>query len=381
MVKLNSKLPNVGTTIFTEMSALSNEYNALNLSQGFPNYEPDEKLRELVSFYINNGKNQYAPMSGVQALRESIAHKIKNIYNIPINPNSEITVTAGGTQAIFTSILAFVNKGDEVIVVEPAFDCYNPAIELVGGIIVPYEMKSPEFQIDWQELQKLISDKTRMLIINTPHNPSGSILKNEDFEKLEIIIKNKNIIVLSDEVYEHLIFDGEKHCSILKYPTLFKQSIAVFSFGKTFHCTGWKVGYAVMPSNLMEEFRKVHQFNVFSVNSFVQHALADYLKDSEHYNYLPNFYQQKRDLLSSYINKSRLKLIPSRGSYFVLCDYSAVSNLPDKDFSVWMTKEKKLASIPISVFYSSGKQEKLIRFCFAKTEDLLHQAGQIIEKL
>lgn len=380
-MNLKSKLPNVGTTIFTEMSALASKHDAINLSQGFPNYEPDQKLKDLISYYLNHGKNQYAPMAGAVPLRNSIAQKILDIHQVVIDPINEVNITAGATQAIFTSILAFVHAGDEVIVVEPAFDCYNPAIELVGGKIVSYEMEGPNFAIKWDDLAKLITSKTKMIIINTPHNPTGSILTHEDFLSLQTLVTNKDIIVLSDEVYQHLIYDSEKHCSIVRYPELYKKSIAVFSFGKTFHCTGWKVGYVVMPPSLMKEFRKVHQFNVFTVNSFIQYALADYLQDSSSYDYLPGFYQEKRDFLSKYIENSRLKLIPSKGSYFVLADYSNISADKDTDFVKWMTIEKGLAAIPISVFYNSGKQEKLIRFCFAKTKDLLESAGKIIMEL
>lgn len=380
-MKIISKLPNVGTTIFTEMSALANEHKAINLSQGFPNYEPDQELKDLVTFHLNNGKNQYAPMIGVQSLRLALAQKIKKCHNADIDHDLEINITAGATQAIFTSILTFVKKGDEVIVVEPAFDCYNPAIELVGGVIVSYEMESPNFNIQWEDLEKLITDKTKMIIINTPHNPTGQILKASDFKSLEKILESRDIIVLSDEVYEHLIYDGEEHTSILRYPELYKKAIAIFSFGKTFHCTGWKVGYAVMPPALMKEFRKVHQFNVFTVNSFVQYAFADYLKQPNKYLQLPEFYKKKRAILSDYIHRSRLELIPSKGSYFVLANYGKISELDDIAFTKWLTIEKSLAAIPISVFYNSKKQEKLVRFCYGKTDDVLHAAGKIILSL
>ncbi len=376
-----SKLPNVGTTIFTEMSALANDHDAINLSQGFPNFEPHQNIKDLISYHLNQGKNQYAPMYGAAALRKRISEKFKKMYGVDVHPDYEINITAGATQAIFTSILTFIRKGDEVIVIEPAFDCYNPAIELVGGKVVSYEMQGPQFRVDWDEVGNLITAKTRMIIVNTPHNPTGSILRKHDFEALESLVMGKDIIILSDEVYEHLIYDEEGHQSILRFPNLFKKAIAVFSFGKTFHCTGWKVGYAVMPAPLMKEFRKVHQFNVFTVNSFIQYALADFLEDESQYESLPDFYQGKRDFLSKYIEQSRLKLIPSKGSYFVLANYSEISNADDTDFVKWMTIEKGLAAIPISVFYQSKKQEQLIRFCFAKTEDLLADAGRIIADL
>ncbi|MCL4107388.1 UNVERIFIED_CONTAM: hypothetical protein GTU68_067299 [Idotea baltica] len=375
---MKSKLPNTGTTIFTEMSGLAAEHQAINLSQGFPNFEPAEALKDSVSYHLTHGKNQYAPMAGVLALRKKISQKISNLYNVSIDPENEITITAGGTQAIFTAISAFVFPGDEVIVVEPAFDCYQPALELVGAKIISFELSAPFFKVDWEKLEGLITSKTSMIIINTPHNPTGTILDDEDMQALAKITKNRNILVLSDEVYEHLIFDNQKHCSILNYQELKEKAIAVFSFGKTFHCTGWKIGYAIMSSSLMKEFRKVHQFNVFSVNSFVQHGISDYLDDPISYLQLPKFYQEKRDLLSKFIIDSRFKLIPSKGSYFVLADYSEISDLPDTEFAKWLTKEYKLACIPISVFYQSKKQENLVRFCFAKTQEVLIQAGKII---
>lgn len=378
---MRSKLPSVGTTIFSEMSALAVKHMAINLSQGFPNFEPDERLRRLLVKHLDSGKNQYPPMAGVKSLREKIATKFNDLYDAKVDADKEITITAGGTQAIFTAIMAFVHAEDEVIVIEPAFDCYSPAIELVGANVVSYEMCGPDFKVQWDELSSLITTKTSMIIINTPHNPTGSILKEEDMQALEQITQDQDLLVLSDEVYEHLIFDEEKHASILKYPRLREKAIAVYSFGKTFHCTGWKVGYAVMPSELMTEFRKVHQFNVFAVNSFVQYGISDFLDHKDSYLGLPAFYQKKRDLLASYLEKSRFKVIPSKGSYFILCDYSRISELPDIEFAQWMTKEHGLACIPISVFYKSGKQENLVRFCFAKTDEVLREAGEVLLKV
>jgi methionine aminotransferase len=360
------------------MSHLAKENDAINLSQGFPNFDPDGRLLDRVSYHMNNSKNQYAPMAGVLTLRQKIAKKIENLYDVSVNPEEEITITAGATQAIFTTITAFVNEGDEVIVVEPAFDCYNPAIELVGGKIVPYRMIAPDFKIDWKKFETLISSRTRMIIINTPHNPTGTVLMDHDLRELDRILDNKEILVISDEVYEHLIFDGLDHCTILKYPRLRSKSIAVFSFGKTFHCTGWKIGYTVMPPNLMKEFRKVHQFNVFSVNSFVQHGISDFLDQEDFYLGLPKFYQEKRDILTNYLEKSRFDVIPSLGTYFILCRFNGISKLPDTEFAKWMTQEHRLACIPISVFYESKLDEHLVRFCFAKTEDVLHEAGKIL---
>ncbi len=381
MTKIRSKLPNVGTTIFTEMSSLAREHKAINLSQGFPNYEPAEALRERVSFHMNNGKNQYPHMYGVPELRETISRKIKRCYDIEVDFDQEINVTAGGTQGIFTTIATFVHSGDEVIVLEPAFDCYLPAIEMLGGHQISYEMKGPDFKVDWDAVVDLVSSRTSMIIINTPHNPTGSVLTKEDFEELARITRDRDILVLSDEVYEHLTYDGFRHYSIIEHEELRKRSIAVFSLGKTLHCTGWKVGYAIMPPALMLEFRKVHQFNVFTVNSFVQHGLADYLEDPSTYEDLPAFYQQKRDQLYTSLSASSFNPIKCKGSYFILADYSKISNLPDTEFAKWMTTEHQLACIPISVFYQSGKQEQLVRFCFAKTEDILHDAGKILSRI
>ncbi|WP_235296247.1 methionine aminotransferase [Portibacter marinus] len=378
---MRSKLPNVGTTIFTEMSGLAAQHDAINLSQGFPNFNPDIRLQNLVSKQMKEGYNQYAPMAGVVELREVIAEKIKFLYDVAVDPQSEINITAGGTQAIFTAITAFIHSGDEVLVVEPAFDCYNPAIQLAGGKVIPFELNPPDFAIDWKKFEDSITHKTRMIIINTPHNPTGSILKHEDVLQLSKIVENRDLVVLSDEVYEHLIFDGEEHCSILKYSHLRHKAIAVFSFGKTFHCTGWKIGYAVMPPQMMKEFRKVHQFNVFSVNSFVQHGIADYLSDRSTYMKLPDFYQERRDLLAEFLAESPFKMLPSKGSYFVLCDYSAISQSSDTEFAKWLTAEIGVACIPISVFYSSGRQDGYVRFCFAKTPEVLQEAGKLLQNL
>lgn len=376
-----SKLPNVGTTIFTEMSSLAKKHNAINLSQGFPNFGPEKELRDRVAYHMNHGQNQYAPMAGVLQLRQKIAQKVENLYNVILDPEEEINITAGATQAIFTAITAFVHRGDEVIIVEPAFDCYTPAIDLVGGVVVPYKMIAPDYNIDWVKFESLISSRTKMIVINTPHNPTGKVLLDSDLKELDRIVKNKSILILSDEVYEHLIFDDLQHCSILRYPRLRSKAIAVFSFGKTFHCTGWKVGYAVMPADLMKEFRKVHQFNVFSVNSFVQYGLSDFLNKEVFYKELPHFYQEKRDLLTHYLNQSRFEVIPSLGTYFILCRYNKINTLSDKEFAKWMTVEHHLACIPISVFYQSKLDERLVRFCFAKTEDVIHEAGEILMRV
>lgn len=380
-MKIHSKLPNVGTTIFTVMSALANEHGAINLSQGFPNFDCSEKLKELVSHYMQTGKNQYAPMPGVLALREQIALKIQSLYGTAINPNTEITITAGATQALFTAIAAFVGLGDEVILIEPAYDSYRPSIELTGGIPKTYELEAPHYQIDWQQLRKLVSFKTKMIIINTPHNPIGKVFKKEDLEELQKLTDGTDILVLSDEVYEHLVFDDLEHQSVMRYPELFKRSLAVFSFGKTLHATGWKMGYCVAPEYLMKEFRKVHQFNIFSCNAPKQYAIADFLKDPKEYLSLPGFFQQKRDYLLKALQGSKLQPIPSEGTYFQLFDYSQISNEKDTEFAKRMTTEFGVASIPVSVFYSSGRDDKMIRLCFAKTDDLLQKAGALLRNI
>ena len=362
-LKMNfqSKLPNVSTNIFSVMSSLASEHQAINLSQGFPNFDCAPKLRDLVNKYLQNGNNQYAPMTGTNILLEKLADKIEKLYGTTVNPKTEITVTAGATQAIFTIITTFIKSGDEVILIEPAYDSYGPSIEICGGIVVPYEMKAPEFKIDWGELEKLINSKTRMLIFNTPHNPTGSILSENDLKTIEKIAEENDLIVLSDEVYEHLIFDNEKHQSVLRFPKLFQRSLAVYSFGKTFHATGWKIGYCVAPEHLMQEFRKVHQFNVFSVNSFIQRAIAEYLEDENTYLNLNNFYQKKRDFFLEKIENSKFRPLKSSGTYFQLVDYSAISNEDEFIFAKKMTSEFGVAVIPVSAFYSRKVNQKIIR--------------------
>lgn len=378
-MRILSKLPNVGTTIFTVMSQLAAEHGAINLSQGYPNFDTPQDLKDKVAYYLQNGKNQYCPMAGLIDLREVLADKMHNTYGLRPNPDTDITITAGATQAIFTAITTFVDKGEEVILIEPAYDCYRPTIELVKGVPIPYELSAPDFKIDWDELAALVTVRTRMIIINTPQNPIGKTLKQEDLEALQRITSGTDIIVLSDEVYEHLVYDGQEHQSVARFPELYNRSLLVYSFGKTFHSTGWKIGYCVGPEFLMSEFRKVHQFNVFCVNSFEQYALADYLKDPAPYLELPAFYQQKRDYLQSALEGSRLKPLPSEGTYFQLYDYSEISDEPDTEFAKRMTTEYGVAAIPVSVFYSSQKQNGVIRLCFAKTEDMLEEAGNLLK--
>jgi methionine aminotransferase len=336
---------------------------------------------QLVNENMLKGNNQYAPMQGVLELRQQIAQKINQLYAKAVDPVSEITITAGATQALFTAISAFVHAGDEVIVIEPAYDSYVPSILLSGGVPVVYELASPDYTIDWDAFAALITPKTKMIIINTPNNPTGKTLKKSDLQQLDTLLLNKNILLLSDEVYEHLIFDGQQHESVLKYPNLYAKSLLVYSFGKTFHNTGWKIGYCVGPPELMSEFRKVHQFNVFSVNTPIQYALSTFLETPEEYLSLNAFYQQKRDYFLSLTKESRLVPIACEGTYFQLFKYDAVSSLPDLEFAQYLTKEKGVAGIPVSAFFSSKKDEKVLRFCFAKTEETLERAGELIRKL
>jgi methionine transaminase len=380
-VNTNSKLPKVGTTIFSVMSALANEHKAINLSQGFPNFDCSDKLKKLVNKYIEKGYNQYAPMPGVPLLRERIAKKIESSYGTAVDPDTEITITAGATQAIFTAIAAFVQPGDEVIIFEPAYDSYRPSIEVFGGFPIVYQLEAPDYSIDWNAFSKLITQRTRMIIINTPHNPTGTTLKQADLLKLQQITDDSEILVLSDEVYEHLVFDGLEHQSTLRFPNLFQRTLATYSFGKTFHNTGWKIGYCVAPKHLMKEFRKVHQFNVFSVNTPLQYGIADFLSKPKEYLGLNAFYQEKRDYFLEVINDSRFKPIACEGTYFQLVDYSAISNEKDTEFVKRLTIDHGVAAIPVSAFCSSQRNEKVIRFCFAKTEKLLKKAGKLLSEV
>jgi methionine aminotransferase len=380
-MKIKSKLPNLGTTIFSVMSGLANKHNAINLSQGFPNFDCDERLKKLVGHYVNNGYNQYSPMTGLSPLVERLSSKIQKLYNTEYSAKTEINITSGATQAIFSTIHAFVHPGDEVIIIEPAYDCYKPSIQLAGGVVVPYQIKAPDWKINWEDFAKLISSKTRMIIINTPHNPSGSILEDADFQSLQKLVADTNILILSDEVYEHIVFDNKKHHSILEYPALRERSLAVYSFGKSLHATGWKLGYIVGDEALMHEFRKVHQFDVFSSNTPMQYAIADYLEDENSYLDLPNFFQQKRDFFLDNIKDSPFKFTSSAGTYFQVADYSNISDEPDTEFAKRMTIEFGVAVIPISVFYHNNLDNKVVRFCFAKTEDVLEQAAELICKI
>lgn len=374
MTTITSKLPSVGTTIFTTMSALAAELGAINLSQGFPDYECSPELIELVNKAMKDGHNQYAPMAGVLALREQIAAKTERLYGAKYDPITEITVTAGGTQAIFTAISTVVNPNDEVIVFEPAFDCYAPAIKLMGGMVKSLALEPPDYRIDWGMVKKLITNRTKLIIINSPHNPTATILQQEDIDALTALVKDQDIFILSDEVYEHLIYDGATHRSMARYPELAQRSFIVASFGKLFHATGWKVGYCMAPAYLMSEFRKIHQFLVFSVNSAVQVGIAEYLKDENVYLGLPDFFQEKRDHFSRGLAQTGFELLPSAGSYFQLAKYGHLTNESDVDFSLRLTREAGVACIPVSVFYTNNTDHQIIRFCFAKKHETLDNA-------
>ena len=376
-----SKLPQVGTTIFSIMSALANKHEAINLSQGFPNFKSDQKLIDLVNNAMNTGFNQYAPMPGNLELRQAIAKKFEHLYRSSYNPETEITITAGATQAIFTIISTFIKEDDEVIIFKPAYDCYEPSIELFGGKVKAIQLSAPNYKVDWDLVKTTITNKTKMIIINTPHNPSGTVLSHADMTTLQEITKNTNIIVLSDEVYEHIIFDGENHQSVCLFQDLKSRSFITASFGKTFHNTGWKMGYCCAPKELMEEFRKVHQFNVFAVNHPMQKGLADYLHEPKHYLNLSNFYQEKRDYFLSLIKDSRFNILPSKGTYFQVLDFSEITQEHDVDFAKRLTIEKGIASIPMSVFNESNKDDKVLRFCFAKTNKTLEQSAEILNKI
>lgn len=373
---IKSKLPKSGTTIFAIMSGLANEHGAINLSQGFPNFPCSPELIGLVNTAMQKGFNQYAPMPGLLALRERIAEKAENLYSAVYHPEKEITITAGGTQAIYAAIAAVVQEGDEVILFDPAYDSYAPAIEIHGGIPVHLQLKGPDFHIDWNEVKKVANQRTRMIMINTPHNPTGAILTARDMMQLEKITNKTDILILSDEVYEHIIFDGYEHQSVLRYPKLMERSFVIYSFGKTFHTTGWKMGYCLAPEKLTNEFRKLHQFMVFSANTPIQHAMAGFMENKNNYAGLDKFYQEKRDYFLSLIKGSKFKPLPCSGSYFQLLDYAAISQEKDTDYAIRLTKENGVASIPVSVFYKNPVDLKLLRFCFAKDNQTLEAAAE-----
>ena len=375
-VSIDSKHPAIGTTIFTVMSKLAVECGAVNLSQGFPDFQAEPALFDAVHRHMLAGRNQYAPMTGVPELRQAIVDKVAALYGPRFDAESEVTVTAGATQAIFTAIAAFVRPGDEVIVFEPVYDSYVPAIETVGGTAVFAQLKFPDYAPDWAQVAQLISPKTRLIIINSPHNPTGSLLTAVDLEKLANLLRGTDIVVLSDEVYEHILFDGEQHASLCAHAELAQRSIVVSSFGKTYHITGWKIGYVVGPADLMAEFRKVHQFNVFTVHTPSQLALAEYMQDASRHLGLAAFYQEKRDFFRKLMAATPFKLLPCRGTYFQLASYAGLSELPDRAFAEWMTREVGVAVIPVSVFYANGRDDQVVRFCFAKQESTLRAAAE-----
>ncbi|NNV55947.1 methionine aminotransferase [Limnovirga soli] len=371
---IHSKLPDVGTTIFTVMSQMAVEYNAINLGQGFPDFMMSEELIALVNKAMTDGGNQYVHMNGLPLLRERIAEKVEQLYHNPIHANDCITVTPGGTYAIYTSLTSILQAGDEVIVFEPAYDSYIPNIEVNGAIAVRISLQFPSYNIPWHRVKASITAKTKAIIINSPHNPTGAVLHESDIVALREIVAGTNIFIISDEVYEHLIFDGIAHQSILRYPDLMERSFVCFSFGKTYHCTGWKIGYCVAPAPLMKEFRKVHQFNCFSCHSPVQYALATYLQQPTPYLSLGGFMQQKRDYFRSLMQQTPFTLIPSHGSYFECYSYAGFSDEPDKALATRLTKEKGVATIPMSSFYKEGTDNKVLRFCFAKQATTLEKA-------
>ncbi|NUO85902.1 MAG: pyridoxal phosphate-dependent aminotransferase [Cupriavidus sp.] len=376
-----SRLPGVGTTIFTVMSALAAEKNAVNLGQGFPDFDCDPSIVDAVAGAMRAGHNQYPPMAGVPRLRQAIAAKIAGLYGHQYSWDSEITVTAGATQGILTAILCAVHPGDEVIVLEPCYDSYLPAIELAGATAVPVALEAPAFRVPFDKLAAAITPRTRMILVNTPHNPTGTIWRAGDMDRLAQILAGTDILLLSDEVYEHMVYDGQQHESVSRHPELARRSFVVSSFGKTYHVTGWKVGYVAAPAALMAEFRKVHQFNVFTVNTPVQHGLADYMADPAPYLQLSGFYQAKRDFFRAGLAGSRFKLLPSDGTYFQCVDYSAISDLSEADFAMWLTREIGVAAIPVSAFYSQPRESGVVRFCFAKKEETLALALERLGKL
>lgn len=380
-INFPSKQPQVGTTIFTKMSALATEEQALNLSQGFPGFDCSEVLQDLVRHYAK-GHNQYAPMAGIPALRQSIAEKTQRVYDVSLSPETEITVVSGATEALFSAIHCCVHPGDEVILFDPSYDAYDPIVRLAGGVPIHLTLKAEKgFRIDFEELARSITPKTRAIYVNTPHNPTGSIWEMEDLDALAEVLKGTNILLVSDEVYEHIVFDGKQHASVLLHPELRKRSFVCGSFGKTYHITGWKMGYCLAPPYLTAEFRKVHQWVTFSSATPLQWALADMLKKPAFYETLSDFYQQKRDLFANALAESRFKLLPSNGSFFQCVDYSAISKEFDQDLAVRLTKEIKVASIPFSVFYEEAPEQYILRFCFAKTDDVLLEAATRLSRL
>ena len=375
-MQLTSRLPNVGTTIFTVMSALATEHKAVNLGQGFPDYPMNEELISLVNEAMRSGFNQYAPMQGHPPLREVLAEKIQSLYNTRVSGDSQITITPGGTYAIYTALTTILQPGDEVIVFEPAYDSYIPNVKINGAIPILIELKFPEYKIDWNEVKQKVTAKTKAIMLNSPHNPTGAVLSQNDIEQLRSLVTNTNIFILSDEVYEHLIFDDVPHESILRYPDLLERSFVCFSFGKVYHCTGWKLGYCVSSPALMKEFRKVHQFNCFSCHTPMQVALSRFLSNKESFLSLSSFMQKKRDHFIKLMDQTKFDLLHSGGSYFICAKYDRISDEGDRDLAIRLTKEYGVATIPVSAFYNSGTDHKVLRFCFAKKNETLETAAE-----
>ena len=381
-MQILTKLPKVGTTIFTVMSQLATQHKAINLGQGFPDFDGPQSLRDALAAAMNSGKNQYAPMTGVPKLREQIALKTEKLYGRKVSADTEVTVTSGATEALFAAIAAVVHAGEEVIVLDPCYDSYEPAIELSGARAVHVPLSLPDFSVDWARVKAAITPKTRMILINSPHNPTGAVLGADDLDALAELVRGTDIFVLSDEVYEHIIFDGQSHQSVLRHAELAARSFVVSSFGKTYHCTGWKVGYCIAPPQLSAEFRKVHQYLTFCTFSPAQWAFADVLEaDPQHYLDLPHFYQAKRDRFRELLAKSKFKLQPVGGAYFQLVDYSAISDKDDLNFCEWLVREAGVAAIPVSAFYENPPESRLIRFCFAKSDETLVAAAERLCKL
>jgi len=381
MLSISSRLPDVGTTIFDVMTKMANDHGAINLSQGFPDFEIDPKLISLVHEAMMKGQNQYATMLGVAPLRQILAQVIQKTYSHNVSWETDITVTSGATEGIFACISAFISPGDEVILFDPAYDSYDPAIRLNGGVPIQINLTFPGFSIDWDLVKKKITNRTKMIMVNTPHNPTGSVLKRSDLEELERIALQHNLIVLSDEVYERLMYDEQSHQSVLTLPGLASQSLAIFSFGKTFHATGWKMGYVVAPEYLSREVRKTHQFIVYSVNTPIQYAVSEYLKDSANYTRLGKFYQEKRDFFLEQMKGSSFRPLKTEGSYFQVFSYKHLSDKPDIEMAEEMTKNHKVACIPVSVFYKDRTDNRLLRFCFAKKRETLEKAAAILKKI
>jgi len=374
----NSKLPGAKTSVFAVMTKLALDFNAVNLSQGFPDFPIDKGLIERVHYYMKKGFNQYAPMPGVPELRKAVSQMFKRNYDAVYDPEKEITITAGATQALYTAISAFIDEGDEAIIFEPAYDSYAPAVLANGGMVKFVSLKFPDFSINWDEVKRNVTSRTKLIILNTPHNPTGTVLKKRDFEILERFLRGRDIMLISDEVYEHLIFDDETHYSACLFPDLASRTMVIGSFGKTFHATGWKTGFVLAPENITAEFRKFHQFVVFASNTPIQHAIADFVKDPVNYESLGTFYQQKRDYFLKALEKSRFKAVPAKGTYFQLLDYSNISDEPEYDFAKRLVTEFGIAAIPLSPFYHDEKNQQVLRFCFAKQESTLDKAAEIL---